>query len=204
MGTQERRERERQGLRHALLTATLDLAAEQGWPAVTVRKVAERIEYSPSMLYEHFDRKEALLSALLQEGYRRLRVEMEAAVAAAAGAEARLPALGRTYWHFALTNPALYQAMHGLDGVPFTAVENPEIQRIERLTGDAIIDLTGDLPAAELIDLIDLLWATLHGMVSLVLAQQLPGGAERGYRLIERYLADLIAGLRVRRSSSAQ
>ena len=85
-----------------MLTATLDLASEQGWPAVTVRKVAERIEYSPGMLYEYFDGKEALLTALLQEGYTRLLTEMEPAISAAETIEDRLLAITHVYWCFAL------------------------------------------------------------------------------------------------------
>jgi AcrR family transcriptional regulator len=200
MGIQARRERERQELRQAMLTATLDLAAEQGWPAVTVRKVAERIEYSPGMLYEYFDGKEALLTALLQEGYTRLLAEMEVAISAAETIEDRLLAITHVYWYFALANPALYRVMHGLDGVPFCADdESPEMRRVVSLTADAIRELTGSLPEDELMDLVDLAWATLHGLVSLVLAQQLPGGAERGLLLVDRHAHDLITAWRSRR-----
>ncbi|HEY1434684.1 MAG TPA: helix-turn-helix domain-containing protein, partial [Thermoanaerobaculia bacterium] len=50
MGTIERRERERQELRDRILDAARELFVEQGYDAVTMRKIAERIEYSPTAI----------------------------------------------------------------------------------------------------------------------------------------------------------
>ncbi|HTR04723.1 MAG TPA: helix-turn-helix domain-containing protein, partial [Thermoanaerobaculia bacterium] len=51
MGTAERRERERHELRGRILDAARELFAEQGYEAVTMRNIADRIEYSPTALY---------------------------------------------------------------------------------------------------------------------------------------------------------
>ena len=64
MGTAERRERERQELRVRILDAARELFAEQGYDAVTMREIADRIEYSPTAIYFHFKDKEALLREL--------------------------------------------------------------------------------------------------------------------------------------------
>src|ERR1700751_6037572 len=58
LGTTERRERERQELRSRILDAARELFAEQGYDAVTMRGIAERIEYSPTAIYFHFKDKE--------------------------------------------------------------------------------------------------------------------------------------------------
>jgi Bacterial regulatory proteins, tetR family len=51
MGIKQHRERERQEIRQRILSAAREIAAEEGWQAVTTRKVAERIEYSQSTIY---------------------------------------------------------------------------------------------------------------------------------------------------------
>src|SRR5690242_280593 len=119
MGTKERRDRERQELRQAILAASREIAAREGWQAVSMRKVAERIEYSPPTIYEHFASKEALLLELMREGFRLLMERVQAGDSAAAAPEARIMALARGYWEFAWEHPELYQVMHGLGGVPF-------------------------------------------------------------------------------------
>lgn len=55
MGIKQRRERERQEIRQRILSAAREIAAEEGWQAVTTRKVDECIEYSQSTIYEYFD-----------------------------------------------------------------------------------------------------------------------------------------------------
>ena len=69
MGIQQRKERERRAMAEGILAAARAIAGEEGWPAVTMRKIAARIEYSPPALYEYFDSKEAILLALLRRGY---------------------------------------------------------------------------------------------------------------------------------------
>ena len=72
MGIKERRDRERQELKQAILEAAREIAAREGWQAVTIRKVADRIEYSPPTIYEHFANKEAILIELEESLLRRL------------------------------------------------------------------------------------------------------------------------------------
>src|SRR5262245_51028065 len=105
MGTKERRERERQELRQGILAAARDLAGCEGWQAVTIRRVAERVEYSPPMIYEHFASKEAILHELVREGYRLLLIEMQSAAAAERDPAERVLALARAYWEFAWRQP---------------------------------------------------------------------------------------------------
>ncbi|MBD0354009.1 MAG: helix-turn-helix transcriptional regulator, partial [Rubrobacteraceae bacterium] len=69
MGIKERRERQRRELRSSILSAAREIASEEGWGAVTIRKIAGRIEYSPPMLYGYFDSKEDILLELVRMGY---------------------------------------------------------------------------------------------------------------------------------------
>src|SRR5258708_1709484 len=77
VGIKQRRERERQATQQATLQAALEIASEEGWQAVTIRRVAERIEYSPSAIYKYFEDKEAILHTLLLQGFQQMVVVLE-------------------------------------------------------------------------------------------------------------------------------
>ena len=70
MGTQERRERERQELRTKILDAARELFVSEGYEAVTMRKIAEKIEYSATAIYLHFADKDALVTELCRHDFR--------------------------------------------------------------------------------------------------------------------------------------
>ena len=105
MGIRERREREKQGLRQDILAAALEIAAHEGWQAVTMRKVAELIEYSPPTLYEYFDSKDAILQGLVHEGFSKMVAQMRAALTTTTNPQERLVQLGCAYTLFAWDNP---------------------------------------------------------------------------------------------------
>ena len=73
MGTIERRERERQELRTKILDAARELFVDEGYEAVTMRKIAERIEYSPTAIYLHFRDKKAVMRRALRRRLPRAR-----------------------------------------------------------------------------------------------------------------------------------
>lgn len=194
MGTKERRERERQMLRQGILAAARDIAGQEGWQAVTIRRVAERVEYSPPTIYEHFASKEAMLLELMRAGFVLLLADMRRAADAEQGAEARVVALGQAYWAFAWHNPQLYQLMHGL-GVPFCAGEGAAQPGIALAEADAVFEYTlaalADLAPrlssrAELEDAVMILWATLHGLVSLSMSGRIEASPECRARLVDR------------------
>jgi len=72
MGSKERREREKENLRQEILDAARELFADQGYESVSMRKIAEKIEYSPTTIYLYFEDKSAVLFALCQETFSRL------------------------------------------------------------------------------------------------------------------------------------
>src|ERR1700730_2310785 len=77
VGIRQRRERERQATQQAILQAALEIASLEGWQAVTMRRVAERIEYSPSAIYKYFEDKEAILHTLLLQGFQQMLAALE-------------------------------------------------------------------------------------------------------------------------------
>jgi len=189
-GIKRRRERERQALRQDILAAAREIAAREGWQAVTIRKVAARIEYSPPMIYQYFVSKDDLLLALLCEGFAELTERLRAAGGGATTPEESLARAAAAYWAFAWERPELYQVMHGLGGVPFGTTETPAEARAAFVAlRDAVRPLVGDVP--DLDDDVDLLWATLHGLVALAMAGRIAGGQPRATELMGHAVRDL-------------
>jgi len=188
MGIRERREREKQGLRQNILAAALEIAAHEGWQAVTMRKVAELIEYSPPTIYEYFDSKDAILQGLVHEGFSKMVAQMRTALTTADPQE-RLVQLGCAYTLFAWDNPELYQVMHNLAGAAcHHAGPPPELREIGGIMHDSLLAAfphyqghTAALEAA-----LDIHRATMHGLVALMLDNRLPGGRERLAALVEQ------------------
>ena len=72
MGTKERQQRDRDRTREAILAAARDLFVTEGYRNVSMRKIAERIEYSAAAIYSYFPSKDDIFFALAEEGFRLL------------------------------------------------------------------------------------------------------------------------------------
>ena len=72
MGIKERHERDRETVRRAILDAARDLFVSEGYQNVSIRKIAERIEYSPAAIYSYFPSKDDIFFALAEEGFQLL------------------------------------------------------------------------------------------------------------------------------------
>ena len=202
MGVRERRDRERQELRNAILDAAREIAATEGWPAVTIRKVAEKIEYSPPTIYEYFDSKEAILADEMREGFRLLLADLEAARDAHSDPQERLLAMGRAYWDFAWKHPELYQVISGLGGCAFCDAEKPD-ELNQKAEGEKVEALFRDVLGAvlspahrnveELTDKCVTLWSLYHGFISLLMAGRIPMEArDQSLRLASQTVEDLL------------
>src|SRR6266540_3949318 len=114
MGIKERHERDREAVRRAILDAARDLFVTEGYQNVSVRKIAERIEYSPAALYGYFPSKDDIFFALAEEGFRLLG--NPGAVSRRAELTA-LPPLDRVrsrFWHlyeFSCEQPQYFELM---------------------------------------------------------------------------------------------
>src|SRR5881296_1899668 len=106
-----RRDQEKQELRQAILTAAGTLFLEQGYERFSLRKVAERIGYSPTTIYLYFRDKDDLLFTVVDEGFVRFGQQLAAAAESQEDPWERLIALGRAYVAFGLEHPVYYQLM---------------------------------------------------------------------------------------------
>ena len=111
MSIRERRDRDRARRRQLIVTAARELAETEGWEGVTVRRLAERVEYSQPVLYSHFKDKADIVRAVALEGFGELAAELDSARTAAGSPAAALRGLAAAYLRFAQTRPAVYDAM---------------------------------------------------------------------------------------------
>jgi AcrR family transcriptional regulator len=157
-----------------IVVAARTLAEEQGWEAVTMRRLADAIEYSQPVLYGHFpEGRSQIVTAVALVGFDELAAAMvatgPASGPAVTGAE-RVRALVTAYLDFAERHPATYEAMFRLPiGTPFASVETP---RALRDAFDTIVGVLRDLdhPPADLQTGAEVLWGAMHGIATLWLA----------------------------------
>lgn len=110
MGIKERKERDREQMRARILETALELFVEQGYESVTLRRIADRIEYSAATIYLYFKDKDDIFLALLRQGFDQLYAQ-QLAVQDVKEPRERLIAHGRAYIDFAMTRPKLYEIM---------------------------------------------------------------------------------------------
>ncbi|MFF7986347.1 TetR/AcrR family transcriptional regulator [Streptomyces sp. NPDC007901] len=194
MSVQERKERERAGRERLIVATAREIAEQQGWDAVTTRRLAERIEYSQPVLYSHFRGKREIIGAVALQGSAELAAAVRAATSAAAtdGSRAQVAALARAYLDFAERNPALYDAIFLLDnGLPY-AVEDTPVPLKDAFA--ALMETLGGVAGegAEPGLFTEVFWASLHGLATLTRAGRLlPEDAGQRVELLVDRLAVL-------------
>ncbi len=110
MGSAERRRREQAETRQKILDAARDLFVVNGYDETSMRSIADKIEYTPTAIYHHFESKEALLSDLCTEDFRAL-AEAFRRIGKVEDPIERLRRIGEAYVAFALEHPQQYQLM---------------------------------------------------------------------------------------------
>ena len=132
MGVKERREREKSETRDKILDAARELFVTEGYEGVSMRKVAEKIEYSPTAIYVHFADKQELFRELCHEDYAQLAQVFQSSMISTDPAE-RLKQIGAIYVDFGTRYPNHYKFMfmtqhpgHAPDDVDREVMGNPE------------------------------------------------------------------------------
>jgi len=163
-----------QSLRLGMLEAATRLLGEEGPSALTVRRVAEAVNCSTTLLYSLFGGKDGLANELYLEGFERLRQEFSADPAnATLTGLPRLRALARAYHQYAKRNPSYYMVMFGDAIAGFVPPVESRKRSWESLA--VLIEAfeasmeEGALPRSNPTAAARLLWAAMHGAISLEL-----------------------------------
>nr|WP_145404917.1 TetR/AcrR family transcriptional regulator [Paenibacillus xylanexedens] len=173
---QETRMQHSENLRQNIVHAAAALLQEHGPEAVTVRRVAERMECSTKIIYNLFGKKEGLAKCLYLEGCMILSRSFEA-VPEQPSLQQQLRALAHAYWDFAITQSSFYQVMFGGSFAEF----KPDADSLEG-TATAMKQLTQLVEEAQAqqyiremdtIAAVQMIWAPLHGVIHLYLGGHL-------------------------------
>jgi len=171
MGITERRERERQEMRELILTAAMQLFTEESFEATTMRRIADKIEYTPGTIYGYFKDKNEILFALHERGFDELVDAQRKALEGVVDPDDRLTAIARAYMGFALDNPGQYDLMF-IDRATGETIA-AEQRWDSGLCGYKILrDVVVEVLAKHRLDLHPdvgafACWSFVHGMVSL-------------------------------------
>jgi AcrR family transcriptional regulator len=200
MNLQHRREREKKELHQAILSAARAIAASEGWGSVSIRRIAERIEYSPPVIYQYFEDKEALQKSLMLEGFVELLGRIRAARAVAPDPPMALVQAGLAYWRYGHEHPEMYQVMFGLGGVHALTLEAhmkpQEIMAVVQEMCAIILAAAGSARLAyPLEECFQLYWSALHGLVALSLADRLMAPPDERLKLVDKLVHSLNMGL---------
>jgi AcrR family transcriptional regulator len=185
---QARHPEEIETIRTQILDTTLQLMAEQGFHAITVRKLANRVGMTAPNLYNYFANKNELYVALMLSGFERLLAHLEKALAGTTDPEERVYFAMKAYLAFALGHPHHYQLMFSSDTPKYKEFEGSDLEHLslqqheqsmelaglgERLLRD-LSSSTGSAHGSDAVrDMLATVWSLLHGMATLTLSQNL-------------------------------
>src|SRR3954471_6535617 len=111
MGIAERRLRQKEEVRTSILSAASKLVEKEGWQSLSIRKIADAIEYSVPVIYDHFENKEAILLEFGKLGFQLLVKKLNTAKEKNDDPAQQLKIIADAYWSFAFKNKEYYQLM---------------------------------------------------------------------------------------------
>ncbi|WP_428232163.1 TetR/AcrR family transcriptional regulator [Flavobacterium sp.] len=114
MASKDRILRQKEETRSNILEAAYAIVKEEGWQGLSMRKIADKIEYTAPIIYEYFSNKEAILNELTGKGFIKLAKELQEARDKFEKPEEQLEAMWMAYWDFAFTDTEMYQVMFGV------------------------------------------------------------------------------------------
>ena len=209
MGITERKERDKEDVRRRILEAAHNLFETHGYESVTMRAVADAIEYSPTTIYHHFENKDALVEALCFSDFEKLSAAMNHAPLPKNPVD-RIRALGLGYAAFGFANPNHYRFMFMTQGDWKRHANDEETPpgRSYAVLREAVADAMdqGCFRKDDVDLLSQVLWAGIHGVVSLVITfkpEQFPRVPPRP-GLIEASIEATLNGLLVDRTERAR
>lgn len=205
MGIPERKERDKQRMKRRILQTAMKLFLEEGFGNVSLRRIADKIEYSPAAIYLYFKDKDELLFALHSAGFEEL-FKRQQEVLKIKEPEKRLWKHAEIYIRFALENPEYYNLMFIMRSPARKFIRkedwNVGMRSYEFFRDDvkAAID-AGVLRAKDSNIAAFAMWSQAHGIVSLILRDRcLMMDQDRLPAVAEEAIRFLLTNMRISRS----
>ena len=199
MGTKERQERERVKVRQVMLDAARELFVSEGYRNVSMRKIAERVEYSAAAIYGYFPSKDDIFFALAEEGFRLLAELCMAAVQPIADPLERLRRGLSAFYEFSKAHPQYFELMFVDRSVPTLSQDFQRFEFFQEITARAEDDIRSCVARGQFSKQLDpaaalhILWVGMLGAATIGLAQRLAPG-EDADALAQDVLESLLAG----------
>ncbi|MDD5362761.1 MAG: TetR/AcrR family transcriptional regulator [Ignavibacteria bacterium] len=188
MGISERKERERQEMINLILDEAMKLFIEEGYENVTMRKIADRIEYSPTTIYLYFKDKTEIFSELLNIAFDKF-YEAQMSVQYIEDAKEKLLAHGIAYVKFAVSNPNYYDLMFIMKD-PTANMKCPDDWKTSTRTYDLLKKNIQECIENGYLEEVDIevaaftMWSHVHGIASIMI--------KRGFMIPEAFREYLI------------
>ena len=198
MGVQERRARQKEGIREEILDAARTLFVKEGYEQVSIRKIAEKVEYAPGTIYLYFHDKAEILDRICEETFSKLEKRMAAINRDPANPLDGLRRGLRTYVQFGIDNPHHYiVAFVQAKQIPQEHQPKAGERCFDNLR-DAVRRCVeaGQLNCEDVEEVAQALWAGVHGITTLLITCAFPFIEQN--RLIDRVVYILIEGIRKR------
>lgn len=193
MGIKERRLRQKEEVRASILTTAWQMVKSDGWQSLSIRKIADAIEYSVPVIYDHFENKEAILAEFAKDGYLLLTKKVQQARDKHTDPADQLRAMADAYWNFAFKNREYYQLMYGV-GMACCVVDKNGSDKngFNDLLSDTITALIARSknPKANPCLKYHTFWSILHGLISI----KIMGTSDVSDKLNRMVLDDAITG----------
>ncbi len=173
-----RKEKQKQEIRSLILEESMKLFVEEGFSKVSVRKIAERIQYSPTTLYLYFKDKNEILFYCCESGFKKM-LEQNIALGLISDPIERLHQMGINYLNFGLENPQYYDLMFIQEAPMATLTDmgagwssgDQALEALKIIVQDAMDK--GLLVPAKVETVAMAVWSMVHGLVSLAIRQRL-------------------------------
>lgn len=194
MASKDRIARIKEETRVNILEASLKIVKEEGWQALSMRKIADVIEYTAPIIYEYFSNKEAILLELTRQGYLKLSKQLQEAKDKHTSPALQLEEMWLTYWNFAFANKEIYQGMFGITTNCSCEMVNqlPEADYPWEIIASSISDLMGieNMESDVICTKYYTFWSVVHGLVSINLLDR--GNSDE---INKQVLRDAITGI---------
>lgn len=175
MGVAERRAREKEVLRSQILTAASELFVTEGVQSVSMRRIAEKIEYAPSTIYLYFKDKEELLHTICREVFEELTEILAEIHGRGLAPLDQLRAGCRAYIDFGLEHPNHYLLVFGpamYEEVPgeLSPEDQAGLKAFDQLRQTVQYGMSsGAIRQADVNVLSQTIWMMLHGITDLLI-----------------------------------
>lgn len=201
MGVKERKERQKENLRQEILDAASEMFATEGYANVSMRKIADKIEYSPTTIYLYFKDKNDLLNQICEETFGSLYQKVSAIQNKSKNPLECLRKGARAYIEFGLEHPNHYELTFitpimeylGEDVHPY---EGSMGERTFNFLRSQVADCVagGYLKKGDVDVMSQTIWAAMHGLTSILIGHTDFPFAEKS-KLIDCLTETLIKGM---------